>query len=175
MKHKIYLRMSCFESGPEPSYRNEKEYDVIDGKCVISSGELTFDIAINEDDTANMEVEFYNPCSGDSSISQYTLKKGESQSIFHSFKGDFCIYSVKFLAFPETAQEAASEWSIQLIVDVWNDELNNIDCVEELHFLKEVLAIQGVSVSEIDDVDAISRRLKIQYDEENNLIRCVSN
>lgn len=173
MKHKIFLSMSCFESGPEPSYRKEEDYDVYDGKCVISSGELTFDITINEDLTANMEVEIYNPCSCDSSISQYTLKEGEPQRIFHNFKGDFCIYSVKFQELPETAQEVARKYSIQLIVDTWNDELNNIDCIEELYFLKEVLALQGVTVYEIDDVDAIGRRLKIQYDEANNLIRCI--
>ena len=42
-----------------------------------------------------------------------------------------------------------------------------------LYIYKEVLAIHGVSVSEMEDADTIDRRLMIQYDVENNLIRCV--
>lgn len=38
---------------------------------------------------------------------------------------------------------------------------------------KEVLAIHGVSVSEMEDAEAIDNRLKIQYDVENNRIRCI--
>ena len=87
MKHKIIL--------------NEKEYDVINGECVLSSGDLTFNIAINGDGTASMEVETYNPCSCDSSFSKYTLYEGEENRIFHYFKGDFRTYNVKFLTLDE--------------------------------------------------------------------------
>lgn len=43
----------------------------------------------------------------------------------------------------------------------------------DLYIYKEVLAIHGVSVSEMEETKAIDRRLKIQYDVKNNLIRCI--
>lgn len=35
------------------------------------------------------------------------------------------------------------------------------------------LAIHGVSVSEMEETKAIYNRLKVKYDVENNLIRCI--
>lgn len=43
----------------------------------------------------------------------------------------------------------------------------------DLYIYKEVLAIHGVSVSEMEETKAIDRRLKIQYDVKNNLIRYI--
>ena len=43
----------------------------------------------------------------------------------------------------------------------------------DMYVYKEVLAIHGVSVSKMEDAEAIDRRLKIQYDVKNNLIRCI--
>lgn len=43
----------------------------------------------------------------------------------------------------------------------------------DLYIYKEVLAIHGVSVSEMEETKAIDNRLKVKYDVENNLIRCI--
>ena len=54
----------------------------------------------------------------------------------------------------------------------WGIELNTLD-YEDLYIYKEVLAIHGVSVSEMEETKAIDNRLKVKYDVENNLIRCI--
>ena len=76
--------------------------------------------------------------------------------------------------FRESLNNIAQTLSIEQIVYLWNEgiELNSLD-EDDLYIYKEVLAIHGVSVSEMEDADAIDRRLMIQYDVENNLIRCV--
>lgn len=43
----------------------------------------------------------------------------------------------------------------------------------DLYIYKEVLAIHGVSVSEMEETKAIDNRLTVKYDVENNLIRCI--
>lgn len=43
----------------------------------------------------------------------------------------------------------------------------------DLYIYKEVLAIHGVSVSEMEETKAIDNRLMVKYDVENNLIRCI--
>ena len=43
----------------------------------------------------------------------------------------------------------------------------------DLYIYKEVLAIHGVSVSEMEETKAIDNRLKAKYDDANNLIRCI--
>lgn len=43
----------------------------------------------------------------------------------------------------------------------------------DLYIYKEVLAIHGVSVSEMEETKAIYNRLKVKYDVANNLIRCI--
>ena len=76
--------------------------------------------------------------------------------------------------FRESLNNIAQTLSVEQIVYLWNEgiELNSLD-EDDLYIYKEVLAIHGVSVSEMEDADAIDRRLMIQYDVENNLIRCV--
>lgn len=76
--------------------------------------------------------------------------------------------------FRESLNNIAQTLSIEQIVYLWNEgiELNSLN-EDDLYIYKEVLAIHGVSVSEMEDADAIDRRLMIQYDVENNLIRCV--
>ena len=76
--------------------------------------------------------------------------------------------------FRESLNNIAQTLSIEQIVYLWNEgiELNSLD-EDDLYIYKEVLTIHGVSVSEMEDTDAIDRRLMIQYDVENNLIRCV--
>ncbi|MBQ6880880.1 MAG: hypothetical protein IJN52_11845, partial [Bacteroidales bacterium] len=76
--------------------------------------------------------------------------------------------------FRESLNNIAQTLSVEQIVYLWNEgiELNTLDD-DDLYIYKEVLAIHGVSVSEMEDADAIDRRLMIQYDVENNLIRCV--
>lgn len=76
--------------------------------------------------------------------------------------------------FRESLNNIAQTLSVEQIVYLWNEgiELNSLD-EDDLYIYKEVLAIHGVSVSEMKDADAIDRRLMIQYDVENNLIRCV--
>lgn len=76
--------------------------------------------------------------------------------------------------FRESLNNIAQTLSVEQIVYMWNEgiELNSLD-EDDLYIYKEVLAIHGVSVSEMEDADAIDRRLMIQYDVENNLIRCV--
>ena len=76
--------------------------------------------------------------------------------------------------FRESLNNIAQTLSVEQIVYLWNEgiELNTLD-EDDLYIYKEVLAIHGVSVSEMEDADAIDRRLMIQYDVENNLIRCV--
>lgn len=43
----------------------------------------------------------------------------------------------------------------------------------DLYIYKEVLAIHGVSVSEMEETKAIYNRLKVKYDVKNNLIRYI--
>ena len=76
--------------------------------------------------------------------------------------------------FRESLNNIAQTLSVEQIVYLWNEgiELNSLD-EDDLYIYKEVLAIHGVSVSEMEDAGAIDRRLMIQYDVENNLIRCV--
>ncbi len=76
--------------------------------------------------------------------------------------------------FRESLNNIAQTLSVEQIVYLWNEgiELNSLD-KDDLYIYKEVLAIHGVSVSEMEDADAIDRRLMIQYDVENNLIRCL--
>ena len=76
--------------------------------------------------------------------------------------------------FRESLNNIAQTLSIEQIVYLWNEgiELNSLD-EDDLYIYKEVLAIHGVSVSEMEDAGAIDRRLKIQYDEANNQIRCM--
>ena len=76
--------------------------------------------------------------------------------------------------FRESLNNIAQTLSVEQIVYLWNEgiELNTLD-EDDLYIYKEELAIHGVSVSEMEDADAIDRRLMIQYDVENNLIRCV--
>lgn len=101
MKHRVILSMSDYGSGLLPVDSSKEVYEVTDGKCKASLGDLSFDIAINDNGTAAMEVETYNPCTCDSSFSRYTLKEGEPQSIFHCFNGNISTYSVKFEAVDE--------------------------------------------------------------------------
>lgn len=76
--------------------------------------------------------------------------------------------------FRESLNNIAQTLSVEQIVYLWNEgiELNTLDD-DDLYIYKEVLAIHGVSVSEMEDAGAIDRRLMIQYDAEDNLIRCV--
>ncbi len=64
--------------------------------------------------------------------------------------------------------------NVEQIVYLWNKgiELNTLD-YEDLYIYKEVLAIHGVSVSEMEETKAIDNRLKVKYDVANNLIRCI--
>ena len=76
--------------------------------------------------------------------------------------------------FRQSLNNIAQTLSVEQIVYMWNEgiELNTLD-ENDLFIYKEVLAIHGVSVSEMEDADAIDRRLKIQYDVEKNLICCI--
>ena len=76
--------------------------------------------------------------------------------------------------FRESLYNISQTLSVEQIVYLWNEgiELNTLDA-DDLYIYKEVLAIHGVSVSEMEDAGAIDRRLKIQYDEANNQIRCM--
>jgi len=76
--------------------------------------------------------------------------------------------------FRESLNNIAQTLSVEQIVYLWNEgiELNTLDD-DDLYIYREVLAIHGVSVSEMEDAGAIDRRLMIQYDAEDNLIRCV--
>lgn len=76
--------------------------------------------------------------------------------------------------FRKSLNNIAQTLSVEQIVYLWNEgiELNTLDD-DDLYIYKEVLAIHGVSVSEMEDAGAIDRRLMIQYDAEDNLIRCV--
>lgn len=76
--------------------------------------------------------------------------------------------------FRESLNNITQTLSVEQIVYLWNEgiELNTLDA-DDLYIYKEVLAIHGVSVSEMEDAEAIDNRLKIQYDVENNMIRCI--
>lgn len=76
--------------------------------------------------------------------------------------------------FRESLNNIAQTLNVEQIVCLWNEgiELNTLDA-DDLYIYKEVLAIHGVSVSEMEDAEAIDNRLKIQYDVENNRIRCI--
>ena len=76
--------------------------------------------------------------------------------------------------FRESLNNIAQTLNVEQIVYLWNEgiELNTLD-YEDLYIYKEVLAIHGVSVSEMEETKAIDNRLKVKYDVENNLIRCI--
>ena len=76
--------------------------------------------------------------------------------------------------FRESLNNIAQTLNVEQIVYLWNEgiELNTLDN-EDLYIYKEVLAIHDVTVSEIEDSTAIDNRLKVKYDVENNLIRCI--
>ncbi len=76
--------------------------------------------------------------------------------------------------FRQSLNNIARTLNVEQIVYLWNEgvELDTLDD-DDLYIYKEVLAIHGVSVSEMEDAEAIDRRLKIQYDVEHNLIRCI--
>ena len=76
--------------------------------------------------------------------------------------------------FCESLNNIAQTLNVEQIVYLWNEgiELNTLD-YEDLYIYKEVLALHGVSVSEMEETKAIYNRLKVKYDVENNLIRCI--
>lgn len=76
--------------------------------------------------------------------------------------------------FREYLNNIAQTLNVEQIVYLWNEgiELNTLD-YEDLYIYKKVLAIHGVSVSEIEETKAIYNRLKVKYDVKNNLIRYI--
>ena len=76
--------------------------------------------------------------------------------------------------FRESLNNLAQTLNVEQIVYLWNEgiDLDTLDGAD-LYIYMEVLAIHGVSVSEMEDAEAIDNRLKIQYDVENNRIRCI--
>jgi len=76
--------------------------------------------------------------------------------------------------FRESLNNLAQTLNVEQIVYLWNEgiDLDTLDGAD-LYIYMEVLAIHGVSVSEMEDAEAIDNRLKIQYDAENNMIRCI--
>lgn len=76
--------------------------------------------------------------------------------------------------FRQSLNNIAQTLSVEQIVYLWNEgiTLDTLDG-DDLYIYKEVLAIHGVSVSDMEDAEAIDRRLKIQYDAAHNRIRCI--
>lgn len=76
--------------------------------------------------------------------------------------------------FRESLNNIAQTLNVEQIVYLWNEgiELNTLDA-DDLYIYKEVLAIHGADVSEMEDAGAIDNRLKILYDDDCNMIRCI--
>lgn len=76
--------------------------------------------------------------------------------------------------FRESLNNIAQTLNVEQIVYLWNEgiELNTLDA-DDLYIYKEVLAIHGADVSEMEDAGAIDNKLKILYDEDSNMIRCM--
>ena len=75
--------------------------------------------------------------------------------------------------FRESLNIIAQTSNVEQIVNMYNESIDDGRQADDLSIYKEVLALQGVSLSEMEDAEAIDNRLKIQYDVENNLIRCI--
>lgn len=75
--------------------------------------------------------------------------------------------------FRESLNNIAQTLNVEQIVNMYNESIDDGRQADDLSVYKEVLALQGVSLSEMEDAEAIDNRLKIQYDVENNMIRCI--
>ena len=75
--------------------------------------------------------------------------------------------------FHESLNIIAQTSNVEQIVNMYNEYIDDGRQADDLSVFKEVLALQGVSLSEMEDAEAIDNRLKIQYDVENNMIRCI--
>ena len=75
--------------------------------------------------------------------------------------------------FRESLNIIAQTSNVEQIVNMYNESIDDGRQADDLSIYKEVLALQGVSLSEMEDAEAIDNRLKIQYDVENNRIRCI--
>ncbi|MBR5215913.1 MAG: hypothetical protein IKV80_06795 [Bacteroidales bacterium] len=75
--------------------------------------------------------------------------------------------------FRESLNIIAQTSNVEQIVNMYNEYIDDGRQADDLSVYKEVLALQGVSLSEMEDAEAIDNRLKIQYDVENNMIRCI--
>ena len=155
-----YMKISLINLKRMRDERIEDGFDTDDIDDAIIDLEL--ELMVEENDEAKaIYTEMMKMFDDDSEQSEDDYDKEESDEEYER-------------KFRESLNNIAQTLSVEQIVYLWNEgiELNTLDD-DDLYIYKEVLAIHGVSVSEMEDADAIDRRLMIQYDVENNLIRCV--
>lgn len=142
--------------------RNERIEDGIDIEDIDDAiMDLEMELMIKENDEANaIYTEMMKMFDDDSEESGDDYEEESEEEYERNFR--------------QSLNNIAQTLRVEQIVYLWNEgiELDTLDG-DDLYIYKEVLAIHGVSVSEMEDADAIDRRLKIQYDVENNLIRCI--
>lgn len=142
--------------------RNERIEDGIDIEDIDDAiMDLEMELMIKENDEANaIYTEMMKMFDDDSEESGDDYEEESEEEYERNFR--------------QSLNNIAQTLRVEQIVYLWNEgiELDTLDG-DDLYIYKEVLAIHGVSVSEMEDAEAIDRRLKIQYDVENNLIRCI--
>ena len=155
-----YMKISLINLKRMRDERIEDGFDTDDIDDAIMDLELELMVEEN-DETKAIYAEMMKMFDDDSEQSEDDYDEEESDEEYER-------------KFRESLNNIAQTLSVEQIVYLWNEgiELNTLDD-DDLYIYKEVLAIHGVSVSEMEDAGAIDRRLMIQYDAEDNLIRCV--
>lgn len=159
-KRVYYMKISLINLKRMRDERIEDGFDTDDIDDAIMDLEL--ELMVEENDEAKaIYAEMMKMFDDDSEQSEDDYDEEESDEEYER-------------KFRESLNNIAQTLSVEQIVYLWNEgiELNTLDD-DDLYIYKEVLAIHGVSVSEMEDAGAIDRRLMIQYDAEDNLIRCV--
>lgn len=154
-----YMKISLINLRRTRNERIENGIDIEDIDDAIM--DLEMELMIKENDEANaIYTEMMKMFDDDSEESGDDYEEESEEEYERNFR--------------QSLNNIAQTLRVEQIVYLWNEgiELDTLDG-DDLYIYKEVLAIHGVSVSEMEDAEAIDRRLKIQYDVENNLIRCI--